>query len=251
MTDIADKWFDGVNLGAYGLATSAVSGVHDSADEEVARTWIAGRDVPSDVAIRRELVPVRFRCALSKDTHEELVQALDELRDLMSPRLGFVALMVPDRPGERTFAKSKGFAVKIDALPYYQTAVEWDWTLERYPWWEDETERTVSIAGASGTITNTGTLPAYPVYTCTVGGSLASGLSFVVDGVTFDYNGALVNTDVLVVYTDMPDVTKNGTRDFANVNAAAEFPTLAVGDNAVTKSSTSFTLSTAFRRRKD
>lgn len=251
MTDIADKWFNGVNLGAYGLVTGGLKGPHDSAGEEVARTWIAGRDVPSDVAIRRELVPVRIKCTLAKDTHEELVKTLDDLRAFMSPRLGFVPLMVPDRPGERTFAKSKGFAVNIDSLPYYQTVVEWDWALERFPWWEDETERTVPIAGASGTITNTGTLPAIPVYTCSVGATLSSGLSFTVDGVTFDYDGALVNTDVLVVYTDLPDVYKNGTRDFANVNAAAEFPTLAVGDNAVTKSSTSFTLSTAFRRRKD
>lgn len=445
MTDLKEKWFHGVELSAYGLSTPRVSGVHDLAEVKVARTWIPARDYPSDQDVYRGLVTMSLGCVLAKDSHEELVTALKNLRALMDPALGWGEFRIEDRPGERTIARSLGFGISIDALPYEALDAEWEWKLERYGWWEDLTELTaadrgllassnlvinprpihtagsaptgwstndgnsvytwtngaahdgittkhVHIAGgagastvagiklhdavnsecapadviqvsatigactltgtaglrfvmvaykddntyiatvngsetltpgagfvtysddltapalctkfglylcavgdfengdtqeysicevlaevavdrspyfdgtmpgctwtgtpdasistrAAGSVNNTGKLDAYPTYTCTVTDTLASGLTFTVGGVTFTYTGALVATDVLEVMTDLPDVEKNGTRDFANTGSAAEFPTLSPGSNTVTKSSPDFTLDVAFRRR--
>lgn len=247
---LAEKWFDGHDLGLCGLVVSEISGVHDLPDAEIARTFIGGRDHPSDVQVRNKLVEMRLKCVVAKDTHDELVTALKTLRGLMSPALEWCEFRLPsDRSGERTFARSKGFGISIDSIPFDQNAVEWTWGLERYPWWEDLATRTATIAAATGTIYNTGLLDAYPIYTCTAGAAFASGLTFSVGGVTFSYTGAIGNGQVLVVYTDLPDVTLQGTRDFANTSSSAEFPLLSPGANAVVKSSANFTLAAAFRRR--
>ncbi|MBN1632291.1 MAG: phage tail family protein [Thermoleophilia bacterium] len=247
MTDIAEKWFNGVDLGYYGLVTPKVSGLDSPAKEEMARTWVPGRSNPNDVPVRCELEDVVFGCVVVEDTPEELCRKLGVLRGLMSSRLGWCELKVPARRlGLRTFARSLGFPVSIDSLPYDRCDVEFDWKLERYGWWEDENPRTLTDPAS---INNTGDLDAYPTYTCTVTDTLADGLYFQVGSDVFTYEGALANEDVLVVETDLPNVLLNGTRDFGNTASAAQFPALSPGANAVTKSSTDFTLGVSFRRR--
>lgn len=249
LSDIASKYFHGVDLGAYGLVTSRVSGHQSLAGQEVARAWTPGRSVPNDVVVRRSLEKIAYHCVVAEDTHDELVAALRTLRGYMSPELGWGALIVPDRPGMRTMARSLGFELDIDSLPYLVTVAEWEWRLERYPWWEDEGAQSVTIAGTNGKVYNTGQLETHPTYTCTVSDTLATGLTFSVGGEEFVYTGALVNADVLVIETDLPDVKLNGSRDFGNTSSAAAFPTLAVGSNAVIKSSADFSLAVSFRRR--
>jgi hypothetical protein len=123
----------------------------------------------------------------------------------MLPGLGWCELRLPTEcPGLRTLAHSLGFALDIDSIPYVQRAVEFSWSLERLPWWEDETLRTVAIAGTSGSVNNTGGLTTPAIYTCTATATLAAGLSFTVGAETFIYSGARVSTHVLVVGTAAP-----------------------------------------------
>lgn len=250
MTDIREKWFGGVDLGYLGLVTPGVSGLHSLPDDEIVRTWVDGSSDPSDVVVRTSLIPVRFSCIVDGGTHEALCAKLRTLRGHMRPSLGWVELRVPsEHPGLRTFARSQGFPVEIDALPYLQTAVEFTWSLERRHWWEDASPTTVTIAGLTGEVTNSGTEPAPALYTCTVSGALA-GLSFAVGEETFQYSSGLVPGDVLMVRVSQPrDVTRNGTRDFAGVEPGSRYPLLRPGTNAIVKSSADYSLAVSFRRR--
>ena len=148
LTDIREKWFGGVDLGYLGLVTPGVSGLHSLPDDEIVRTWVDGSSDPSDVVVRTSLVPVKFSCVVDGDTHEALCAKLSTLRGHMRPSLGWVELRVPsEQPGLRTFARSQGFPVEIDALPYLQTAVDFTWSLERRHWWEDASPRDVTRNG--------------------------------------------------------------------------------------------------------
>lgn len=245
---IAEKTFNGVDLGEYGLVTPAVSGIFDLAAEEVARVFTDGRDIPHDTMKRASLVPVAWSCVVEGDDHAALRDKLTVLRALLSPRLGWCPMTVENRAGQQTMARCLGFPVKIDALPYGASVVEFELQFERYPWWEDATPQTVSVTTSPQTINNTGALPAYPVYTCTATQTLAAGLSFSV-GSGFAYNGALADEDVLVVTTDLPDVTVNGVRDFAHTHPDSAFPTLVPGENSVVKLTSGYSLGVAYRRR--
>jgi hypothetical protein len=246
------KHFNSVELGALGLQVGGISGVHDLLPMEVARTWIAGRDYPSDVETHRTLGKISLRCLVAEADHATLVTKLQTLRNYMSPALGWCDFRLSERPNERCIARSLGFGIDIADVPWDRNVVEWVWNLERYPWWETDTDQTATIATGSttGTITNNGTLSTYPIYTCTATTTLAGGFTFTVGGKTFTYTGGLVDTNVVVVSTDPPDVTKNTVRDFANTAAAAEFPLLAAGANAVTDKTNGITLLATWRGRK-
>lgn len=433
------KHFNEVELGALGLVVAQATGVFDSPDMETSDLFIPGRDWPCQVDLYRKPVPMTMHCVVSGTDHADLVSTLQTLRNDMDTGLGYVELKLANRPGERIFARSRGWDLSIDHMPFGQRVVEFDWKLDRYPWWEDATENmavideamlsfltatlegatlvgwdpmnngvlaldtsnaysgtscmkvTAAAAGdgavtalvsgvtagvnyafapylksASGstavtlkiewfdvnnvglsnatlaktittswneylmsataptgatqcrvgiyatsaaasfyadriglaaaeaglssedimgwgwfstddssvafwgweprvggsstlvftdpydadtTIYNTGSLNAYPTYTCRPTADLASGLYFTVDGHTFTYEGALTTSDVLVVTTDVQDVTLNGTRAFADVAGTAEFPLLAPGSNLVLKSS-DYTLTVTWRARR-
>jgi len=249
--EIKEKWFGAVELGFLGLVTPGVTDLHGLPSDEVARTFVAGSSVPHDVVVRTALGKVTFECVVSEDSHDLLCAKLRTLRGHMLPGLGWQWLKVPaSHPGLRTLAHSLGFAVPIDSLPYSTAWVKFDWAVERLPWWEDENERTVTIAGLSGSVDNSGGLETPAVYTCTVTGALAGGLSFGVGSETWQYDGALEVNDVLVVQVSRPrEVTLNGTRCFGNVNTGSDYPWLQPGTNTITKSSGDYTLAVTWRRR--
>jgi len=255
MSEIAEKWFRGYELGAYGLVTQGVGGTHSSGEVEVAETVVPGRDVPSITLVRTRVVPMAFACVVADETHEGLVCKLDAIKAILDPKLLFQEWRIEDRPTLRTFARVLSIPIDIDALPYITTVAQFRLTMERYPWWEDAEPQTLTLTGAtlSGTASNSGTKTAYPIYTATVTAPLASGLTITVGGQVFTYTGALVASDVLVVTTDddLPDVALNGVRDFTNTAPDAAYPVLAVGDTTITKSSASFNLDVSWRRRRD
>lgn len=241
---VAAKYFNDVELGVYGLVTPSVSGIFDLAGEEVARTFIPGRDMPNDVDVRGSLVPVKWHCVVAGDDHDDLVSKLADLRTLLSPRLGWCPLSVENRADQRTFARCHGLPVSLDILPYQIRVVEFDLTFDRVAYWEDDTLTEVANPES---INNDGDLVAYPVYTCTAMQTL-SGLSFAVGGQTFTYQGGLVENDVLTVTTELPDVTLNTYRDFESTHPDSTFPVLNIGVNAVTKVG-AFSLVVSYRRR--
>lgn len=243
---VATKYFNGVELGAVGLVTPRVSGVFSMAGEDIARSLVPGLDMPSDVDVRGSLVRMRWGCVVSDTTHSALVAKLATLKGYLSPRLGWKVLTVQNRTGQQTMARCLGLPIDLDVLPYLVNVVEFDLEWDRLPYWEDAT---VQTATNPGSVANTGQLPTFPTYTCTVAATLSSGLWFTVGGQTFVYTGALANTDVLVVESGLKDVTLNGARAFAGTSAAAEFPRLHVGVNAVERSTTNFSLKIDYRRR--
>jgi len=248
MTELAEKWFNGTDLGRYGLCTSAVSGVHDSGPGVIARQYVAGSDTPTDTILRADLVAMVFNCAVYGDDHADLIRKLKVLKPLMSHRLGWCEFRIEDRPGERTLAASKGFPVKIDSIPYLQTMVEFTWQLERLGFWEDAEAQ---VATDPTSINNTGDMACYPIFTCTAINAMGSGLHFHVGSSMWTYATALAPADVLLINTEAMTCHKNGTLDMAGVDDDAVFPELAVGANTISKSSADFTLGASWRRKKE
>jgi hypothetical protein len=214
----------------------------------VNRQFVPGSSLPCDTVLRRDLESMVFPCVVSGTSHSNLVGKLAVLKEAMSPALGWCTFAIADRPGYRTFAYSQGFPLRLDMLPYRLTVVEFDWSLDRYPYWEDASATSVTDPA---NIINNGHLPTYPTYTCTVTDTLAGGLTFTVAGKTFTYSGALVATDVLVVDPEAFTCTKNGSLDMANVLTTTDWPELVTGTNTVSKSSADFTLQVSCRERKD
>lgn len=98
-------------------------------------------------------------------------------------------------------------------------------------------------------VVNGGDLPAYPIITCTATNNLPSGLWFQIGTQRFTYTGAITTGQVLVVTTDVPNVTLNGVVAFANTDPTSEFPLLGLGINEITKSSVNFTVGLSWRRQ--
>lgn len=248
---MANITLNGVDLSTYGLVTPGVSGVHDLPAMEVSHTVIPGRDYPDETDQRLSMRRLVFACAVVGDDHADLVTKLAALKGYLSPTLGYCALTITDLTAKRIMARSQGFPVRMDAIPYWAESVEFSLEFSAYPWWEDATDQADLIASSPGTVDNGGDLVCYPTYTCTLSAVLAGGLYFEIQGKRFTYEGALAATDVLVVTTDpaAPDVTLNGTRDFANTADDAEYPELVTGTNTVVLSSASFTLNVSRRER--
>lgn len=244
--------FNAVDLFNYGLVTPGISGIHDLAGVVVNQTFVPGYALPNESVLRDDLISMSVPCVVYSDVdHADLVNKLHTLRTYLSPRLGWKTLTVTDVTAKQTLARCKGFPVKIDQIPYLQTVVEFSLEFIRAPWWEDVTAQTDTITTASDSVNNNGDLECWPVYTATVGASaMAGGLSFSVGGQTWTYDHALSAHDVLVVTTELPDCTKNGTRDLHGVTATSVYPGLGVGTNAITLSDyTKFALGMSWRRR--
>jgi hypothetical protein len=139
------KHFNEVELGALGLVVAQASGVLDSPDMETSDVFIPGRDWPAQVDLYRKPVPMTLHCVVAGTDHADLVGKLQTLRNYTDAGLGFVDLKLANRPNERTIARSRGWDLSIDHMPFGQRVVEFDWRLERYPWWEDATENTAII----------------------------------------------------------------------------------------------------------
>lgn len=247
MSGLASKIYFGVDLGLHGLCTAAVSGVHDLAPDVADRQWVRGSDVPSDTVTRAaDLVPMRLACVVAASSHSALVTQLKALRRRMSPRLGWGEFRIEDRPGERTLAKSKGFPVGIDSLPFDACHVELDWQLERLGWWEDTDPRDVTDPAS---VDNDGDFPCWPLITLTATAAVAGGFSCTVGDKTWRYAGDVISGDVLVVHTEAMTCTKNDVLAMENVDDGTDWPALVPGANAVSKSSPNLTLGVSFRRR--
>lgn len=244
---IVPKYFHGVDLGSYGLVTHAVRGVHDLAPAVLDRQFVPGSDLPSDTVTRRGLVEMVFSCVVAGSDHADLVAKLDALKPLMDFELGWGFFTPPDRPTQRTLARTqKGFEINLDAIPYQRRDAQFDWPLDRAGWWEDLEATTVTDPAS---ITNSGQLPCWPVYVCTVTAALGSGLEFTLSGKTFSYGGALTLDDVLVVTPEAMTAALNGAEVMADVPDDTDWPELVTGANTVSKSSEDFTLEIAYRRR--
>lgn len=247
---MANIVFNSVDLSTYGLITPGVGGIHDLPPMEVSRLLLPGTLIPNDTEVRRSLVTMAIHCVTYAADHAALVTALNVLKAYMSPSLGWCALTITDRSGYRTMARSLGFPVKIDQVPYLQNAIEFDWQVERYPFWEDASLQTVTFSSTPGSINNTGQMACWPTYTATTTAIMSGGLNFSVGGQTFTWTTALALGDVLIITTEPPDVTKNGTRNLAGVSTTSYFPGLGVGTNAIVLSDASkFSLKVDYRRR--
>lgn len=245
---MAGIMFDGTSLGNYGLVTPRIAGVHDLAAAAINRQFIAGCLAPTDTLQRvADLVKMTFGCVVYSETsHTDLVEKLQNLKALANPSKGWRFLEIEDRLNQRTLALPGAFPVDIDAVPYAQTAVEFNWQWERLGYWEDAAATTKTNPTQ---IDNLGDIATYPIYTCTVAETLGTGLTFTVGALTFEYTGALVATDVLVVDAEAMTCTKNGAVAMANVDADSEFPELVVGTSTVSKSSADFSLAITYRQR--
>lgn len=243
--------FGGIELANYGLVTPGIQGTHDLAGVVMAQTFVPGYALPGESVIRDDLISLRVPCVVYSDvSHADLVTKLQLLRTYLSPRRGWQTLTVTDVADKRTLARSKGFPVNIDQLPYLQTMVEFTLEFIRAPWWEDSTPQTDTITSSPDSVSNTGDLVCWPVYTATVIDTAAGGIAFTVGGQTWTWSAALAIADVLVVTTELPDCTKGGTRNLAGVATASIYPGLGVGANAITLSDdTKFSLGMSWRRR--
>ena len=244
---MANIIFNGEDLyAAYGLVTPGVSGVHDLSAGVVSRQFIPGTSLPSDTLTRRDLVAMPFDCSIEGTSHSDLVTKLRGLKKAISPELGWCSLAIEDLSGLRTFARSEGLTIRFEQIPFLDTIALFPLTFVRYPHWEDLTATTATDPAS---INNTGDLATWPTYTCTATDTLAGGLTFTVNGKTFEYTGALVATDVLVIDAEAMTCTLNGTEDMANVADDTDWPELVTGANAVSKSSASYTLAVEYRKR--
>ena len=244
--------WNSTDFSALGLVTPGVAGVHDLIPVVRSRQFLPGSSMPCDTITRdHDLGRLALSCVVAGSSHADLVSRLAAIKKAGSPRAalathGWAHLSIEGMTGKRTYATPDAFPVAIDALPYLTTVVEfgWDWT--RVGWWEDATATT---APDPASINNTGDLATWPTYTCTATDTLAGGLTFTVNGKTFEYTGALVATDVLVIDAEAMTCTLNGTEDMANVADDTDWPELVTGANAVSKSSASYTLAVEYRKR--
>ncbi len=242
--------FDDVDLSALGLITPGVQGVHDLAGIVVSQTFVPGYALPNESVLRDELVQMEIACVVEGTNHADLVGKLHTLRTYLSPRLGWKYLTVEGLTGKRTLARWDKFPIGFDVLPYFVTVAEFTLSGWRAPWWEDASEQSATITSSPDTVMNDGDLPCWPMYTCTLSADMPSGLWFEVQGIRFSYEGGLVQNDVLVVETELPDVTLNGSRAISGVADDSEFPGLGAGESEVVLSDdTKFSLGIAFRRR--
>lgn len=250
---MANITFNGANLSAYGLVTPGVAGTHDLQGWELSEQFIPGKDAPDLRLTRRSTRLLSFDCVVVSNTdHADLVSKLSVLRGYLSPDLGFKTLTVTDISSRRIAALCLGFPVRLNAIPYDQTAVEF--TLQfrcAVPWWEDVTAQTASVASGSttGSVNNTGDTYCWPTYTCTVTTTLAGGLTFTVNGKRYKYEAALASSNVLVVDTEACTTTKNGAAAMAGTADDCEYPELVKGSNSITAKNTGFTLGISYRRR--
>ena len=243
--------FGGIELANYGLFTPGVQGIHDLAGVVVSQTFVPGYALPNESVLRDDLISMSIPCAVYSDvSHADLVTKLHTLRTYLSPRRGWKTLTVTDVTSKRTLARCEGFPIKIDQIPYLQTLVEFNLRFIRAPWWEDVTAQTATITSSPGSVSNTGDLECWPIYTATLIDTAAGGIWFTVGGQKFTYEDALAIADVLVVTTELPDCTLNGARDLDGVKSDSIFPGLGVGSNAIVLSDdTKFSLGLSYRRR--
>jgi len=212
-----------------------------------AETIIPGRVAPDVTLQRRDVRKVTLDCALFAADHATLLTYRDQFVNLVGDG-AYASLTVTDRMATRLMVATVDELVipRPDAA-WERAWVRFQWSLRsRIPYWEDSSLQTANPV--TSPLANTGDEPCPVTWTCTVTGTLASGLWFESGGERFTYSGALTSGDVLVVETELPTVTLNGTANWSNVATSALFPWLQVGDNVVTKSSSDFALKAEYRR---
>lgn len=243
--------WDGTDLSTYGFTLmgegSEESGLLSLPGMRRQVTDMPGRAWPEVVDLGRDPRDIRLSCALIATTHATLLSYRASFLALVSGS-DFVALTVPDITARRLMVHTDGeIAMPRPELAWDTLYLRFVWNLKSlHSFWEDGSLVAVTPVGAE--ITNDGHEPCPVTWTCTVTAALPTGLWFEVGGVRFTYSGALATNDVLVVSTDLPAVALNAVADMANTLTTAEFPWLAVGANAITKSSSGFTLGADYRR---
>jgi len=240
--------FDQHELSTY-LVTPGVRGPLDLPGREIQQLYLPGQDIPVESVGRLVARPLSFNVVVAGTDHADLLSKLASLKAWVHPDLGYKVLTVVDRTAQQIMARGRGWNIDIEQLPYYMRVAQFDLVFDRYPYWEDVTP--VTANPVTNPMAVGGDVPCYPLWTCTVGATLASGLSFTVNGETFEYEGALTSSDVLTVDADpqAPTPKLNGVLDWANTATDADFPALIVGSNVITKSSANFVLRADYRRR--
>ena len=259
-----------------------VSGVHDLPQLAVSTEKVPGGLRPNLTVLEDDFQTITFRAVVAgdcatimpllgtealgdlawqwstwviypNDSHAGLARNLDLLRQILRPDGDFHALVVADRPGQEIMAFFPSrIQVAVDELPADTTAVQISIPALCYPYWQDSTQRTKTVTAATDYVHNGGRKVCYPIYTCTITDTLASGLSFMVGADEFVYGGALYAADVLVINADPHEqtVTLNGAADMANVDVDSVFPGFALGRNVITRADPGkWTLGLAWRQR--
>ena len=228
--------FNSVDLSsAAGLVTPGQQGIHDLADIVIAQTYVPGYALPNETVLRDGTIKMSLPSVMASDlSHADLLSKLHTLKTYVSPRLGWKYLVTSALTGKRTLARFEGFPVNIDALPYDQTDVQFTLTAIRAPWWEDATAQTDASISSGDIITNSGDLECYPVWTLTSTDANAGGVTLTCNGRTFTWEDAFPATDVIVMTTELPTVTYEGTESYAGIADDCEFPTFGAGNNTVT-----------------
>jgi len=244
---MANLTVGGVDLYAvFGLDCPEITGMLAMQGAETAQTPIPGRRKVNTVILRRNLEPFTVAMVLTDLDRAAFLTKLADLKSVLSPDNGYVAVTRTDVPGKRIMARCMGFPLDETVIPFILRGGKFQASFEPLGPWEDA--NAISVTDPAS-IVNGGDFAVYPTYTCTAGASLASGLDFTIGTKQFAWNGALVNTDVVVVNADTCVVTKNGTVNYADVDSGSLFPELAVGTNAVSKSAGTWTLNISYRQQ--
>lgn len=232
---MANVNFNSVELANYSLVIPKVQGFHDLAGLVVKESYVPGYALPNESTLRDEVISFALDCVMESElSHANLVSKLNVIKGYVSPRLGWKYLTVTDITNKRTLARFDGFPVRIDALPWDQTVIEFRLTGRRAPWWEDVTAQTDTSIASGDVVANSGTLPCYPVWTLTSTDANASGVTLTIGASEFHWDAAFPSGHVLTVETELPIVKYDGTANYAGVADDCEFPHLAVGNNTVT-----------------
>ena len=141
--------FNGIDLRvACGLYTPGASGILSAPKPALRTTWLPGGIVAHVKVERREMRTVKFGAVMHATTHEDLVDNMQALVSILLVDDDFHPLVVSNRPTQRVMALCMGFDVAAKELPGLTDVYTFDIPFMCYPYWEDLTERTVTITGA-------------------------------------------------------------------------------------------------------
>lgn len=236
--------FDGIDLSDYGWTNPGIAGALGLPEQVVAETD-TGRLHPDSVDRRRSYGELKLKGYVCADSHAQMLSYWRSIKQAVSPSKGYCWLTRDDVPGRRIKAHCLGAQVTEGRRPFETDVMAVDMRFDLQGPWESTSAVTATLTTSYLTV---GDLEAWPVWTITATGSVASP-QFTVNGHRFIYDGNLVVTDVVVVDTVTPTVTKNGGTDMAHRTLGAKYPRLQPGMNSIRLYPTGFTLGVSYYPR--
>lgn len=229
--------YNGTDVATYSVAVmpAKTSGLRGMATFGHDLTTLRKRDRAAVTFRGRRAVPLTLGGVISGTSRANYQSNITSMHALVRPTVTsgvpvFKALTWSQMSGRRLMVLSLDFAV----TDLTDMRGEFTWSLIRYPFWQGSTATTENAADGDLVLANPGDLTAEPVWTVTVLKAAGlSGYTWTVNGLIFQYTGALAQNDVLTIDSAAKTVKKNGTLDLANVGATSSYPTLAPGNNTV------------------